>query len=86
MNKISLNCGALYGICLWNTDNLLIGCLDKKIRILNIKDVNNIIIKDKLLEGHNSRVINIKKVENILVSQGWKEKEIKLWSFKNNSL
>ena len=83
LNKISLNSN-LYGICLWDKDNLLIGCGDKDINVLDISDVENLYIKNKTLNGHNNRVITIKKVKNILVSQGWKQDQIKLWTFKNN--
>ena len=83
LNKVSLHYN-LYGICLWDKDNLLVGCEDKEINLLDISDVEKLYIKNKSLKGHNNRVITIKKVENILVSQGWKQDQIKLWTFKNN--
>ena len=83
LKKVSLYSN-LYGICLWDKDNLFVGCEDKDINLLDISDVDNLYIKDKILNGHNNRVITIKRVENILVSQGWKQDQIKLWTFKNN--
>ena len=70
----------LYGICLWNNKYLFVGCIDKTIKIIELK--RGIIIKN--LEGHNNRVLTIKKIIHpkngeCLISKGWKDEQIKLW-------
>ena len=80
LNKINLNCGKLYDICLWNDNNLLVGCEDKTIKLLNIN--NNTIVKE--FKGHVREVISIKKIYHnkygeCIISQGKGEDQIKLW-------
>ena len=70
----------LYGICLWNNNYLFVGCIDKTIKIIELK--RGIIIKD--LKGHNNRVLTIKKIIHpkngeCLISKGWKDEQIKFW-------
>ena len=77
--KICNNC--LYGICLWNSQYLFVGCKDKNIRLV---DINNGIIK-KCLTGHGTRVLSIKKINHpeygeCLISQGYNFNTIKLWN------
>ena len=67
-------------MCLWNDNYLFVGCEDKTIKIIEIK--NNLIIKS--LTGHNNLILTIKKIISpkhgeCLISQNWRESEIKLW-------
>ena len=83
LNKIKINDSLLYGICLWNDNYLFVGCEDKTIKIVEIK--NGLIIKS--LTGHNNDVLSIKKIIHpkygeCLISQNWKKSEIKLWSIQ----
>ena len=80
LNKINLNSGKLYGICLWNDNNLLVVCEDKTIKLLNIN--NNTIVKE--FKGHGREEISIKKIYHnkygeCIISQGKGEDQIKLW-------
>ena len=82
LNKIKISKQSLYDICFWNDNTLLIGCQDKKIKILNLKK-NKII---KALIGHNNSVITIKKINHIrfgecIISHGFEKDQIKIWSF-----
>ena len=70
----------LYGICLWNDNSLFIGCEDKEIKIVEIK--NGLIVKS--LSSHKDKVITIKKIFHnkygeCLISQNFNQSEIKLW-------
>ena len=89
LKKINASDRGVYGICLWDPENLFVGCEDKNIKLINLK--NGKIIK--ILNGHKNRVINIKKIimpkyGECLMSQGDFEEKIKLWinkkSLKNN--
>jgi len=84
LNKIKVYPFWLYGICLWNNDHLFVGCTDRTIRLINLKNGN---IINNLL-GHNQRIITIKKINHpkygfCLLSQGYKDDGIKLWVNKN---
>ena len=73
----------LYEICLWNKEYLFIGCSDKSIKLLNLR--NGIIIKE--LTGHNNVVISIKKINHpkygqYLISQGYDKDPIIIWEIK----
>ena len=48
----------MYGICLWNINNLFVGCADKTLKLININ--NGKIIKS--LSGHSGKVFTIKKI------------------------
>ena len=50
----------LFSICLWNKDYLIIGCGDKTIKLIDIK--NRVIKKDII--GHNNYILTIKKVRH----------------------
>ena len=68
-------------MCLWNDNYLFIGCRDKTIKIVEIK--NGLIVNN--LSGHNNYVITIKKIFHpkygeCLISQNWKESDIQLWT------
>ena len=59
------------------------GCYDKTIKYINSENKNII----QSLTGHNNYVISVKKIdhplyEKCLISQGWKNGQIKIWSFK----
>jgi len=75
----------LYGICIWNNNYLCVGCQDKTIKLIDLKEGKVI----KNLIGHEEKVINLKKVDHpkygeCLISQGWEYDQIKLWINKNN--
>ena len=80
LNRIYVcNC-YLYGMHILNGENILVGCRDKKIRIV---DVKNSLIK-KEIEGHNKEILTIKKIFHpqfgeCLISQGKSNDQIKLW-------
>ena len=48
----------MFGICLWDFNNLFVGCVDKTLKLININ--NGKIIKS--LSGHEGEVVTIKKV------------------------
>ena len=82
LNKIKISEDRLYGICLWDSDYLFIGCRDKTIKLIDIKNV--IIIKS--LTEHNDYVFTLKKIKlpkygECLISQGpFNNNSIKLWN------
>ena len=83
INKIKIN-NWIYGICLWNNTNLFVGCIDKTIKLIELR--RGIITKS--LEGHNNRVLAVNKISHpkygeCLLSKGWKDDQIKLWVNKN---
>ena len=58
LNKINVINKKLYGICLWDINNLFVGCEDSTMKLININ--NGKIIKN--LSGHREEVVTIKKV------------------------
>jgi len=90
LTKIEINKQYLYGICLWNSQYLLIGCSHNEIKLVDYKDgriVNRIKEKDnKSLKGKLSNdraVLSLLKFVHpkygeCLISKG--NKSIKLWS------
>ena len=79
LNKIKIS-KWLTGICLFENDYLFVGCYDKTIKLLDIKNQN--IINN--LEGHNDwvltiKVINHSKYGKCLISQGRRKDQIKMW-------
>ena len=79
INKIKI-CKWLTSLCLWDSDILFVGCYDKSIKIIDIK--NNKIIKK--LEGHKDWVLTIKSINHpkygkCLLSQGRGKDQIKMW-------
>ena len=80
LNKIKINDGNLYGICLWNNNFLFVACNDKTIKLIDLK--TGLIVKS--LEGHNSDILTIKKAihpkyRECLISQGLANDQIKIW-------
>ena len=78
-NKIRLCC-----ICLWNNDYLFVGCNDRTIKLINLK--NDKIVKS--LTGHNGDLLTIKKIYHplygeCLISKGDQGDTIKLWNIDN---
>ena len=84
LKMIKVSNEGLREICQWDKVYIFIGCDDKTIKLIELKNGN--IIKE--LKGHNNKVITIKKIIHpkygkCLISQGTKENTIKLWM--NNS-
>ena len=84
LKKIKISNYFLNGICLWDNDHLFVGCQDKTIKLVDIK--NNLIIKS--LIGHDKDVCTIKifnhpKYGKCLISQSLQENIIKLWINEN---
>ena len=81
--KIQISNNWLYGICVWNDNYLFVGCSDKTIKLMELKD--GFIAKN--LKGHNNSVLTIKKFKHpeygdCLLSQGYNEDQIKIWICK----
>ena len=84
LKKIKVSNESLREICIWNNEYIFIGCDDKTIKLIELK--NGKIIKE--LKGHINKVISIKtiihpKYGKCLISQGAKNDCIKLWINKN---
>ena len=84
LNKIKVSNECLREISMWDNDYMFVGCDDKKIKIIELK--NGIIIRE--LEGHNDYVTSIKQIIHpqygkCLISQGGAKDAIKLWVSKN---
>ena len=83
LQKIDLKSGRLYGICLWDENNLLIGCEDNSMKLLNINDLKTI----TEFRGHQKPVITIKKITHNIYGECFlsgglgKNGKIKLWTF-----
>ena len=80
LKKINVINKGLYGICLWNNDNLFVGCQDKTIKLINIKNGKT----TKILSGDREEVVTIKKIIHpkygeCLISYGG---DIILWKAK----
>ena len=80
LKKIIIYNKKIFGICLWSDNYIFIGCEDKMIKLVDIKNeevINNLV-------GNNDAVLNIKKIKHpkygdCLISQGIKDNQIKLW-------
>ena len=80
LKKIFVYNKRIFGICFWSDNFIFIGCEDKMIKLVDIKNgevINNLV-------GNNNAVINIKKIRHpkygdCLISQGIKDNQIKLW-------
>ena len=83
LNKINVNGGQLYGICLLDNKYLLVGCEDKSIKVIELE--NKSIIKS--LNNHNREVITIKIMNYLnntsyILSQGKGNDQIKCWKIE----
>ena len=81
--KIQIGNNWLYGVCVWNDSFLFVGCSDKTIKLMELKE--GFIAKN--MKGHNNSVLTLKKIEhpkygNCLISQGYNEDQIKIWVCK----
>ena len=80
LNKI--NCeSSLKGICVWSNNYLFVGCENRKIKLLDLREGS--IIEN--FEGHTTDVVVIKKLIHpkygvCLISQGYNIDQIKLWN------
>ena len=84
LNKITISNKALFGIHLLNNNNLLVGCEDKTIKLVEIK--NGAIVQN--LHSHYKWVICIKctihpKYGELIISQGYDTDKIRLWINNN---
>ena len=80
INRIKICNEGIKGISLWDENNLLIGCDDKSIKVMQINDGNI----NKILFGHKAKVCCIKTIEHIkygkcIISKGWGNDFIKIW-------
>ena len=84
VNKIEVSDYSIYGICLWNRDYVFVGCKDKSIKLIDIKNGK---IVDRLIHCNNYSLTLKKlffpKYGECLISQGWKNEPIILWTCKN---
>ena len=83
IKKIIINNTSIYGICLWNINYLLVGCIDTRIKIIDLN--SETIIMD--LIGHNQEIIDIKKIyhskfSECFISKGGGYDKIILWRKK----
>ena len=74
----------LTGICILNSGNLFVGCYDRTIKLIDLKNKNIV----KSLEGHKDWVLTIKKINHpkygtCLISQGRKNDQIKMWMIES---
>ena len=72
LNKIEISENWLYGLILWDDEYILVGCSDKTIKVINLKDLK--IIKNII--GYSEFVLTIKKIVHpiygkCLISQGY---------------
>ena len=84
LKKIKISTQFLFGICLWNSNYIYVGCEDKTIKLIEIN--KGLVVKNLL--GHNDDVLSLNKIilpkyGECLISQGRKNDQIKLW-VKNN--
>ena len=82
LNKIKVNDNPINGICLWENDNLFVGCKEN-LKLVNLNN-GKIIIS---LKGHYTNISTIKKINHplngkCLLSQGWLKDQIKIWKDK----
>ena len=82
LNKIKVcNNGWLIGMCLWDNENLFVGCGDKSIKLIDLK--NGLINMN--LNGFKNKVLCIKKILHpkygeCLISQEYEKEAIKFLS------
>ena len=71
----------LFGICLWDRDNILVGCGDKTIKLIELNDG---VIKTNINNVFNNKVLTIKKLKHLqlgecFISQGYEKEQLKLF-------
>ena len=82
--KVTSNNYKLYGLCLWNDDNIIVGCENYSVIII---DINREKIIRELIK-HNNSVLTVKIIDHpkfgkCLLSQGCFYDGIKLWINRN---
>ena len=85
IKKIEVSDKFLNGICLWDENNLFVGCDDRTIKMIQLD--NGMIIDS--LSGHSCEVLTIKKIIHpqfgeFLISQNGAQSQIKMWKKKSN--
>ena len=85
LKKIKIINEELYGICLWSNDFIFVGCKDKNIRLVDVREGKII----KLITSNNSinEYLTITKIVHpnygeCLLSQGHLYDSIKIWTNK----
>ena len=73
----------LFGLCLWDNESIFVGCGDKTIKLIELK--NGTIITN--ITGFKNKVLTIKKLYlpqfgESLISQGYEKDQLKLFVFK----
>ena len=79
LSKIKVGDNKLFGICILNNEYVLVGCEDKTIKVVELK--NGIIFHDfnaHLKQVVTLKIINLPKYGECLISQGLDD-QIKLW-------
>ncbi len=82
MKKIKVSDNTwLFGICLWDSDNLLVGCGDKTMKVI---ELNEGVIAININNSFKNKVLTIKKINHPLygecfISQGYEKEQIKLF-------
>ena len=87
LRRIKSSNNKIFGLCLWNSKYLFIGCHDKTIKLIDLK--NGKVIKN--LVGHNNEVLTVKKIIHpkygeCLISESYLQDQLKLWINKNISI
>ena len=80
LNKIKIGNQKFYGIYLWNDNFLAVGCQDKSIKIVEMK--NGVIVNNMI--SHNNEVITIRKIfineyGECLITQDLGKSQIIIW-------
>ena len=80
LRRITSSNNKIYGMCLWDNLYLFVGCYDKTIKLIDLK--NGKVVKN--LEGHNKDVLTIKKIIHpeygeCLISQSLSKDQLKKW-------
>ena len=80
LNKINLGNISLRGLCLWNNNYLFVGCDDKTVKLIDLKNLKI----EKVLKEHYKEILTIKKIiypkfGECLISQGYDDDQIKQW-------
>ena len=80
IDKIKISKGYTYSMCFWDKNYLFVGCRDKKIKLISLKDR----LVKKELPGYENDVVTVKIIEHFqygkcLISKGKYDESIKLW-------